>query len=98
MNMFLIWQLLLEEQKTRITNLIDDFLNGLKQIMNKEEEFIASRLDGIEKLRMDLRFLRTFVLFGNSTNLNGFYFRMSTHKFKFNVRTQFLFHRDELIL
>uniref|UniRef100_A0A3Q7FZC9 NB-ARC domain-containing protein n=1 Tax=Solanum lycopersicum TaxID=4081 RepID=A0A3Q7FZC9_SOLLC len=66
--------------------------------MNKEEEFIASRLDGIEKLRMDLRFLRTFVLFGNSTNLNGFYFRMYIHINKFERLTQIFICKDDLIL
>ncbi|XP_027771972.1 putative late blight resistance protein homolog R1A-3 isoform X2 [Solanum pennellii] len=91
-------QLLFEEQKTRIRNLIDDFLNGLKQIMNEEEEFIASKLDVIQKLRMDLRLLRTFVLFGNSTNLDDFYYRMYIHINKFDLLTEFLFCKDDLIL
>nr|NP_001233995.1 hero resistance protein [Solanum lycopersicum]CAD29728.1 hero resistance protein [Solanum lycopersicum] len=90
--------LLFEEQKKRITNLIDDFLNGLKQIMNEEEEFIASKLDVIQKLRMDLRLLRTFVLFGNSTNLDDFYYRMNIHINKFNILTETLFCKDDLIL
>ncbi|KAG5608444.1 hypothetical protein H5410_019725 [Solanum commersonii] len=56
-----------EEERRRINNHIDDFLNGLNKIKNEEEESIASKLDDIEKLRMELRFLRTFVLFGNSS-------------------------------
>ncbi|KAG5608456.1 hypothetical protein H5410_019737 [Solanum commersonii] len=63
-------QLPFEKERRRIGNLIDDFLNGLKQIKN------ASKSDDIEKLRMDLRFLRTFVLFGNSS-LYDFNTRMS---------------------
>uniref|UniRef100_M1C983 Hero resistance protein n=1 Tax=Solanum tuberosum TaxID=4113 RepID=M1C983_SOLTU len=61
-------------------DLIDDFLHGLKQIKN---EFIASKWDDFEKLRMDLRFLRIFVLFGNS-NLDDFHGRMSLNINKFS--------------
>ncbi|MCE5165762.1 hypothetical protein HAX54_012094, partial [Datura stramonium] len=55
-----------EEQRSIISNHIDDFLNVLKTLKNEEEQ-IASKFDDIEKLRMELRFLRTFVLFGNSS-------------------------------
>nr|XP_025886222.1 putative late blight resistance protein homolog R1B-17 [Solanum lycopersicum] len=84
--------LLFEEQKTRITNLIDDFLNRLKQIKN---EFIASKLDAFENLRMELRFLRTFVLFGNSMNLDDFYERMSMNISKFDQSMEYV---DKIIL
>nr|WPV71172.1 Hero-cluster NLR-J [synthetic construct] len=84
--------LLFEEQKTRITNLIDDFLIRLKQIKN---EFIASKLDAFENLRMELRFLRTFVLFGNSMNLDDFYERMSLSISKFDQSTEYV---DKIIL
>ncbi|WMV23008.1 hypothetical protein MTR67_016413 [Solanum verrucosum] len=60
-------ELPLEEERRRIRDLIDDFLNGLNKIKNEEEEFIASNREELELLRMELRFLRTFVLFGNST-------------------------------
>ncbi|KAG5608453.1 hypothetical protein H5410_019734 [Solanum commersonii] len=86
--------LLLEEERRRIRDLIDDFLNGLKKIKN---EFIASKWDDIELLRMDLRFLRTFVLFGNS-NLEYFYGRMSMNIDKFNDLTDSIFNGDEFIL
>ncbi|KAJ8562883.1 hypothetical protein K7X08_031335 [Anisodus acutangulus] len=71
-----------EEQRSIISNYIDDFLNGLKQSKNEEEQ-IASKLDDIEKLRMELRFLRTFVLFGSSS-LDGFYSKMFLKLKKFN--------------
>ncbi|XP_055836320.1 putative late blight resistance protein homolog R1B-16 isoform X2 [Solanum dulcamara] len=87
-----------EEKRRRIGNLIDDFLNGLKKIKNEEEEFIDSKLDEFEMLRMELRFLKTFVLFGNST-LDDFYDRMwFLNKDKFNSLTRSLFYEDELIL
>ncbi|KAH0692234.1 hypothetical protein KY285_019331 [Solanum tuberosum] len=83
-----------EEERRRIRNLIDDLLNGLKKIKN---EFIASKWDDIELLRMDLRFLRTFVLFGN-LNLDYFYDRMSMKIDKFNDLTDSIFNEDEFIL
>ncbi|XP_069153024.1 putative late blight resistance protein homolog R1A-3 [Solanum lycopersicum] len=83
--------LTLEEQRRRISDHIDDFLNGLKKIKN---EFIASKWDDIEKLRMELRFLRTFVLFGNS-NSDNFYQRMSMNTKKFDELASSLFYEDE---
>nr|WPV71171.1 Hero-cluster NLR-H [synthetic construct] len=90
----------LEEERRRTSDLIDDFLNGLKKIQNEEEKFIASKLDVIEKLRMELRFLRTFVLFGNSTNLDDFYRRMSMNISKLDelIRSLFYEEEDKLIL
>ncbi|KAH0756938.1 hypothetical protein KY290_020431 [Solanum tuberosum] len=73
---------------------IDDFLNGLKKIKN---EFIASKWDDIEKLRMELRFLKTFVLFGNS-NLDDFNERMYMEIVKFSRITDSIFNGDEFIL
>ncbi|KAH0684495.1 hypothetical protein KY289_022247 [Solanum tuberosum] len=70
-------ELRLEEKRRRIGNLIGDFLNGLKKIKNEEEVFIYSKWVVIEKLRMHLRFLRTFVLFGDSSLDDDFYYRMS---------------------
>ncbi|KAK4721746.1 hypothetical protein R3W88_011979 [Solanum pinnatisectum] len=46
------------------------------KIKNEEKELIASKLDNFEKLRMEVRFLRTFVLFGDSS-LDDFYSRIS---------------------
>ncbi|KAH0681842.1 hypothetical protein KY289_019594 [Solanum tuberosum] len=86
--------LLLEEERRRIRDLIDDFLNGLKKIKN---EFIASKWDDIEKLRMELRFLRTFVLFGN-LSLDYFYSCMSKKLDKFDYLTYSIFNGDEFIL
>ncbi|KAG5608463.1 hypothetical protein H5410_019744 [Solanum commersonii] len=83
-----------EEERRRIRNLIDDFLNCLKKIKN---EFIASKWDDIEKLRMELRFLRTFVLFGNS-NLDYFYVRMSMNIYKFSYLADSIFIGNEFIL
>uniref|UniRef100_M1CVN3 Hero resistance protein 1 homologue n=1 Tax=Solanum tuberosum TaxID=4113 RepID=M1CVN3_SOLTU len=80
-----------EEERRRIRDLIDDFLNGLKKIKN---EFIASKWDDIELLRMDLRFLRTFVLFGNSS-LDDFYERMSLNISKFNELAWLVFYHEE---
>ncbi|XP_069152468.1 hero resistance protein 1 homologue isoform X1 [Solanum lycopersicum] len=88
-------QLLFEEHKTRITNLIDDFLIRTKQ---KKKKFIASKLDVIRKLRMELRFLRAIALLGNSTNLDDFYYRMYIHIKKFDLLAEFLFCEDDLIL
>nr|WPV71173.1 Hero-cluster NLR-F [synthetic construct] len=85
----------LEEERRRISDLIDDFLNGLKKIQNEEQKFIASKLDLIEKLRMELRFLRTFVLFGNSTNLDDFYRRMSMNISKLDTLIWSLFYEEE---
>ncbi|XP_049355615.1 putative late blight resistance protein homolog R1A-3 [Solanum verrucosum] len=85
-----------EEERRRIRNLIDDFLNRLKKIQNEEEEFIASKLDIVEKLRMDLRFLRTFVLFGDSS-LDDFYDKMSLNIFMFEELAWSLFYEDEFI-
>ncbi|XP_049391741.1 putative late blight resistance protein homolog R1A-10 [Solanum stenotomum] len=92
------FELPLEEISRRIRNFIDDFLNLLKKIQNEEEEFIASKLDDIEKLRMEVRFLRTFVLFGNSSLDDDFYERMSNKKNTFIVMTWSLFSQDKLIL
>ncbi|KAH0681032.1 hypothetical protein KY284_022117 [Solanum tuberosum] len=83
-----------EEERRRIRNFIDDFLNGLKKIKN---EFISSKWDDIEKLRMELRFLRTFVLFGNS-KLDDFYDSMYMNIDKFNDLTDSIFNGDEFIL
>uniref|UniRef100_A0A3Q7FZD4 NB-ARC domain-containing protein n=3 Tax=Solanum lycopersicum TaxID=4081 RepID=A0A3Q7FZD4_SOLLC len=85
----------LEEERRRISDLIDDFLNGLKKIQNEEQKFIASKLDLIEKLRLELRFLRTFVLFGNSTNLDDFYRRMSLNISKLDTLIWSLFYEEE---
>ncbi|XP_027771928.1 putative late blight resistance protein homolog R1A-3 [Solanum pennellii] len=85
----------LEEERRRISDLIDDFLNGLKKIQNEEEKFIASKLDLIEKLRMELRFLRTFILFGNSTNLGDFYERMLINISKLEELIWSLFYEEE---
>ncbi|XP_049358577.1 putative late blight resistance protein homolog R1B-17 [Solanum verrucosum] len=71
-----------------------DFLNGLKKIKN---EFIASKGDDIEVLRMELRFLKTFVLFGNS-NLDGFDYKIDHNIEKFHYLTDFIFNEDEFIL
>ncbi|XP_015167643.1 putative late blight resistance protein homolog R1A-3 [Solanum tuberosum] len=88
----------LEEKRRRIRNLIDDLLNGLKKIQNEEEEeFLDSKWYDIEKLRMEVRFLRTFVLFGNSSLGKDFYERMSNKINKFSVMTQSLLN-DEVIL
>ncbi|KAG5608469.1 hypothetical protein H5410_019750 [Solanum commersonii] len=70
-------ELRLEEKSRRIRNLVDDFLNGLKKIKNEEEVFIYSKWDGIKELRMEVRLLRTFVLFGDSSVDDDFYYRMS---------------------
>ncbi|KAH0678267.1 hypothetical protein KY284_019352 [Solanum tuberosum] len=83
-----------EEERRRIRDLIDDFLNGLNKIKNEEEEFIASNREELELLRMELRFLRTFVLFGNSS-LDDFYERMSLNISKFNELTWLLFYQEE---
>ncbi|KAG5608468.1 hypothetical protein H5410_019749 [Solanum commersonii] len=83
-----------EEEIRRINNHIEDFLNGLNKIKNEEEKFIASKLDDIEKLRMELRFLRTFVLFGNSS-LDEFFERMPMNIEKFDELTCSLFYEDE---
>ncbi|KAG5608475.1 hypothetical protein H5410_019756 [Solanum commersonii] len=85
------------EQRRRIRNLIDCLLNGMKQIKNEEEEFIASNREELEWLIMDLRFVRTFVLFGN-TNLDEFYHRMSMKMYGVNELTRVLFYEDKLIL
>ncbi|KAH0684497.1 hypothetical protein KY289_022249 [Solanum tuberosum] len=85
-----------EEERRRIRNLIHDFLNRLKKIQIEEEEFIASKLDIVEKLRMDLRFLRTFVLFGDSS-LDDFYDKMSLNIFMFEELALSLFYEDEFI-
>ncbi|KAG5608451.1 hypothetical protein H5410_019732 [Solanum commersonii] len=81
-------------QGRKKNNHIDDFLNGSNKIKNEEEEFIDSKLDDIEKIRMELRFLRTFVLFGNSS-LDDFYDRMSMNIEKFDELTCSLFYEDE---
>ncbi|KAH0681831.1 hypothetical protein KY289_019583 [Solanum tuberosum] len=83
-----------EEERRRIRDLIDDFLNGLNKIKNEEEEFIASNREELELLRMELRFLRTFVLFGNSS-LDDFYERMPLNISKFNELTWLLFYQEE---
>ncbi|KAG5577977.1 hypothetical protein H5410_058111 [Solanum commersonii] len=83
-----------EEERRRIRDHIDDFLNCLKKIKNK---FIASKWDDIEKLRMELRFLRTFVLFGNSS-LDDFYYSMYMNIDTFNYLTVSIFNGDEFIL
>ncbi|KAH0692247.1 hypothetical protein KY285_019344 [Solanum tuberosum] len=91
-----------EEERRRIRDLIGDFLNGLKKIKNKfiaskwdeiKNEFIASKWDDIEVLRMELRFLKTFVLFGNS-NLDGFHYKIDHNIEKFH----YLFNEDEFFL
>ncbi|XP_049391844.1 putative late blight resistance protein homolog R1A-3 isoform X8 [Solanum stenotomum] len=107
-------ELRLEEKRRRIRNLIDDLLNGLKKIENEEEvcsSFIYSKWgvikprisyfiwDVIKKLRMNLRFLRTFVLFGNSSFDHNFYEWMSKKINTFSVMTQALFCQvNEVIL
>ncbi|WMV23004.1 hypothetical protein MTR67_016389 [Solanum verrucosum] len=48
----------------------------------------------IETLRMELRFLRTFVLFGNSS-LDDFYERLSMNINKFDRLTSSLFYKDK---
>ncbi|KAG5608464.1 hypothetical protein H5410_019745 [Solanum commersonii] len=83
-----------EEERRRINNLIDDFVNRLKKIQNEEEEFIASKLDNVEKLTMDLRFLRTFVLFGDSS-LDEFYDKMSVNILMFESLAGSVFNEDE---
>ncbi|XP_049391836.1 putative late blight resistance protein homolog R1A-3 isoform X3 [Solanum stenotomum] len=82
----------LQEKRRRIRNLIDDFLNGLKKIKNDEEVYIYSKWDVINKLRMEVKFLRTFVLFGDSSLDDDFYYRMSK---KIN---KFYQDNDEVIL
>ncbi|KAH0678287.1 hypothetical protein KY284_019372 [Solanum tuberosum] len=84
-----------EEERRRIRNLIDDFANRLKKIQNEEEEFIASKLVDIEKLRMELRFLRTFVLFGDSS-LDEFYDKISQNILMFECLAGSVFNEDEL--
>ncbi|XP_055836334.1 putative late blight resistance protein homolog R1B-17 isoform X2 [Solanum dulcamara] len=87
-----------EEEGRSIRNLIDDFLNGLKKIKNEEEEFMASKLDEFEMLRMELKFLKTFVLFGNST-LDDFYDKISKNIDKFDRLSCSVFSdEDKLIL
>ncbi|KAH0684494.1 hypothetical protein KY289_022246 [Solanum tuberosum] len=87
----------LEEKRRRIRNLIDDCSNGLKKIKNDEEVFSYSKWHVNEKLRKNLRFLRTFVLFGNSSLDDDFYERMSMNINKFSVMTRRLLN-DEVIL
>ncbi|CAN4090451.1 unnamed protein product [Withania somnifera] len=84
---------LFEVQRSIISNHIDVFLNWLKQLKNEEEQ-LASKVDDIEKLRMELRFLRTFVLFGSS-NLDDFYSKMSRKLEKFEHQVRSLFYQDE---
>ncbi|WMV23026.1 hypothetical protein MTR67_016411 [Solanum verrucosum] len=90
-------ELRLEEKRRRIRNLVDDFLNGLKKIKNEEEVFIYSKWDGIKELRMEVRLLRTFVLFGDSSLDDDFYYWMSKKINKFSVMTRRLLN-DEVIL
>ncbi|XP_049391841.1 putative late blight resistance protein homolog R1A-3 isoform X7 [Solanum stenotomum] len=78
-------ELRLEEKRRRIRNLVDDFLNGLKKIKNEEEVFSNSKWDGIKELRMEVRLLRTFVLFGDSSLDDDFYYWMSKKINKFSV-------------
>uniref|UniRef100_A0A3Q7FXY8 Uncharacterized protein n=1 Tax=Solanum lycopersicum TaxID=4081 RepID=A0A3Q7FXY8_SOLLC len=86
--------LTLEEERRRISDLIDDLLNGLKKI---KKEFIASKWDDIEKLRMELRFLRTFVLFRN-WNLDDFYDKMLLNIEKLKDLIDTIFNEDEFIV
>nr|WPV71177.1 Hero-cluster NLR-B [synthetic construct] len=86
--------LTLEEERRRISDLIDDLLNGLKKI---KKEFIASKWDDIEKLRMELRFLRTFVLFRN-WNLDDFYDKILLNIEKLKDLTDTIFNEDEFIV
>ncbi|KAH0723748.1 hypothetical protein KY289_006792 [Solanum tuberosum] len=86
-----------EEKRIRIRNRIDDFLNGLKKLKKEEEEY--SNLYDIKWLRMELRFLRTFVLFGNSS-LDDFYEKMSKNISQFDKRTSsiFCYHEYKFML
>ncbi|KAH0756934.1 hypothetical protein KY290_020427 [Solanum tuberosum] len=90
-------ELRLEEHRRRIRNLIDDLLNGMKKIKNEEEVFSYSSWYVIKMLRMNLRFLRTFVLFGDSSLDDDFYYSMSKKINKFSVMTRRLLN-DEVVL